>query len=84
MNTGRLDNKLAENLHFQITDGVIYVAGTWKLDVHAMMNVFGDKAKSFTNPPIQCILKLSQKLTLRNLQYFKRRSSRHEPNHHLL
>ena len=37
MNNGRIDNKLTENLHFQITDGVIYVAGTWKLDVYAMM-----------------------------------------------
>lgn len=27
------------------TDGVIYVVGTWKLDVHAMMDVLGDKAK---------------------------------------
>ncbi len=26
-------------------EGVIYVVGTWKLDVHKMMDVFGDKAK---------------------------------------
>lgn len=26
-------------------EGVIYVVGTWKLDVHIMMDVFGDKAK---------------------------------------
>lgn len=25
--------------------GVIYIVGTWKLDVHIMMDVFGDKAK---------------------------------------
>lgn len=27
------------------TEGVIYIVGTWKLDVHTIMNVFGDKAK---------------------------------------
>ena len=27
------------------TDGVIYVVGTWKLDVQTMMDVFGDEAK---------------------------------------
>lgn len=27
------------------TNGVIYVVGTWKLDVHAMMDALGDKAK---------------------------------------
>lgn len=27
------------------TEGVIYVIGTWKLDVNIIMNVFGDKAK---------------------------------------
>lgn len=26
-------------------EGVIYVVGTWKLDVHKIMAVFGDKAK---------------------------------------
>lgn len=26
-------------------EGVIYIVGTWKLDVHTIMNVFGDKAK---------------------------------------
>lgn len=26
-------------------EGVIYVVGTWKLDVNIIMNVFGDKAK---------------------------------------
>lgn len=26
-------------------EGVIYVVGTWKMDVHTMMDVFGDKAK---------------------------------------
>ena len=26
-------------------EGVIYVVGTWKMDVHMMMDVFGDKAK---------------------------------------
>ena len=26
-------------------EGVIYVVGTWKLDVHIIMDVFGDKAK---------------------------------------
>lgn len=86
LDAGRLDSKLAENLHFQIMDaskmdykddtfdtiilynaffhihsqwieieqeckrvlkaeGVIYVVGTWKLDTHRMMDVFGDKAK---------------------------------------
>ena len=27
------------------TNGVIYVVGTWKMDTHLMMEVFGDKAK---------------------------------------
>ena len=27
------------------TDGVIYIVGTWKLDVRIIMDVFGDKAK---------------------------------------
>ncbi len=86
LDDGRLNSKLAANLHFQIMDaskmdyadetfdtvilynaffhiqsqwieiereckrvlkaeGVIYVVGTWKLDVHAIMDVFGDKAK---------------------------------------
>ena len=26
-------------------DGVIYIVGTWKLDVHNIMDVFGDKAR---------------------------------------
>jgi len=26
-------------------DGVIYIVGTWKMDVHLMMEVFGDRAK---------------------------------------
>ncbi|MCI9071516.1 MAG: class I SAM-dependent methyltransferase [Lachnospiraceae bacterium] len=26
-------------------EGVIYIVGTWKLDVHMMMDLFGDKAK---------------------------------------
>lgn len=26
-------------------EGVIYIVGTWKLDVHIMMDLFGDKAK---------------------------------------
>lgn len=26
-------------------EGVIYVAATWKMDVHIMMDVFGDEAK---------------------------------------
>lgn len=86
LDAGRLENRLAENLHFQImdaskmdyaddtfdtvilynafyhvqsqwieiereckrvlkADGIIYVVGTWKLDVHVMMDVFGNKAK---------------------------------------
>ena len=86
LNGGRLNSKLAGNLHFQIMDaskmdyadetfdtvilynaffhiqsqwieieqeckrvlkaeGVIYVVGTWKLDVRIIMDVFGDKAK---------------------------------------
>jgi ubiquinone/menaquinone biosynthesis C-methylase UbiE len=27
------------------SDGIIYVVGTWKMDVHIMMDIFGDKAK---------------------------------------
>ena len=27
------------------TNGVIYVVGTWKIDTHLMMEVFGDEAK---------------------------------------
>ncbi len=86
LDAGRLNSRLAANLHFQIMDaskmdyaddtfdtvilynafyhiqsqwreieqeckrvlkaeGVIYVVGTWKLDVHIMMDVFGDRAK---------------------------------------
>ena len=26
-------------------NGVIYIVGTWKLDTHLIMDVFGDKAK---------------------------------------
>lgn len=86
LDAGRLNSRLAANLHFQIMDaskmdyadetfdtvilynaffhiqsqwsmieqecrrvlkpdGVIYVVGTWKLDVSVIMDVFGDKAK---------------------------------------
>lgn len=86
LDAGRLNGKIAANIHFQImdaskmdyadgifdtvilynaffhiqsqwieiereckrvlkADGVIYIVGTWKLDVSIMMDVFGDKAK---------------------------------------